>query len=367
METVVEPSSRPPAGESLSVKARVLAVGLLDIAIDLLLPTLVYLVLAPTGRSAAVRLTVGGFAIAAKSVTGSVGHGATEAPERTPDASGVRERGDAVAGSTEAPLGRDTAGVGGTYAPTGRDGAGAGGTDAPTGRDGATTAPVGRAGEGAGGGRRLTSSRVLVGVGLALAAGLVTLVASYAGADDTVAIISGTVVLGAGAVPVLLRNRRIDGFALLVLAEVALSVVLVLISTDPRFILVRPAFYTAVAGLYALATCWTGKPFMMQVTRPVAAGGDPLRAAAFDRAWFTSRSFRRAEIGMTAGLGAVLLGEAVLRVIAVYSRPEGAVLDASLLSQLPGVVLFVGYLVVVRVFVVPIASREVDAEMEAAR
>jgi hypothetical protein len=317
METVVEPDKEPSAGtaESLAVKARVLAVGLLDIAIDLLLPTVVYLALAPTGRSAAVRLTVGGFAVAAKSVTGSVSHGPSG-----------DQRDDADA-------------------------------DVEVGRE----APAPEAGS------RLTSSRLMVGVGLAVVAALVTLVASYAGADDAVAIISGTVVLGAGAVPVLLRNRRIDGFALLVLAEVAMSVVLVLISTDPRFILVRPAFYTAVAGLYALVTCWTDKPFMMQVTRPVAAGGNPLRAAAFDRAWFTSRTFRRAEIGMTAGLGVVLLGEATLRVIAVYSQPEGAVLNASLLSQLPGLVLFVGYLVVVRVFVVPVASREVDAEMEAVK
>jgi hypothetical protein len=204
---------------------------------------------------------------------------------------------------------------------------------------------------------------LLRAVAVALVASAATLIAAFAGAGDTWAILIGTLALGAALVPVLLQRPQIDGFALLVLGEVAVSVVLVLISTDPRFILVRPAFYTAIAGLWAIGTCWTGKPFMMQVTRPIAAGGDPLRADAFDRAWITSPAFRRAEQAMTLGLGVVLLLEAVLRVIAVYSQPEGAVLNASLISQLPGVVLFVGFLVAARVFAVPIASREVDQEM----
>jgi hypothetical protein len=247
--------------------------------------------LAPTGQSAAVRLSVGGFWVAAKSVTGRVREGA--------DGSGLVRR-------------------------------------------------------------------VGIAVGVALAASVATLGAASAGVNDTVAILIGSLVLGVAALPILLRRNRIDGFALLVLGEVAISVMLVLISDDPRFILVRPAFYTAIAGIYAIATGWTSQPFMMEVTRPIAAGGNPLRAAAFDRAWITSPAFRKAERGMTFGLGGVLLGEAALRVLAVYSRPEGAVISASLLSQLPAAVLFVGYLVVIRVFVVPVASREVDAEMLAA-
>ena len=68
---------------------------------------------------------------------------------------------------------------------------------------------------------------------------------------------------------------------------------------------------------------------------------------------------------MTFGLGAVLLGEAALRVVVVYSQPPSAVLHASLVSQLPGVVLLVGYLALIRIFAVPVASREVDRELTA--
>lgn len=295
--------------EQFSAKAKIFAVGLVDILIDLLLPTLVYLALAPTGRSVAVRLSVGGFCVAAKSVTGRV-------REATSDARAHPEP-DAEPGV---------------------------GTDETSGR------------------RRLPQA-----VAVAAGASAVTLVLAYTGAGDTAAIIAGSLVLAAAVAPMLWQRHRIDGFALLVLGEVAISVLLATASTDARFILVRPAFYTAIAGLYAIATCWTAQPFMMEVTRPIAAGGNPLRAAAFDRAWFTSPAFRRVETAMTLGLGVVLLAEAGLRVIAVYTQPADAVLHASLISQLPAVVLFTGYLMLIRVFAVPIASREVDQEMLAGR
>jgi hypothetical protein len=282
-----------PATDTFTVKAKIFAVGLIDILIDLLLPTLVYALLAPTGRSVAVRLSVGGFAVAAKSVAGRVRE-STEA-EETPGPS--------------------------------------------------------------------LTVRVLGALAIAIVASAATLIAAYAGAGDTWSIVIGTLVLGAAVIPMLLRRPQIDGFALLVLGEVAVSIVLVTISTDARFILVRPAFYTAIAGLYAIVTCWTSRPFMMEVTRPIAAGGDPLRAAAFDRAWISSPTFRRTEIAMTFGLGLVLLAEAALRVVVVYTQPRDAVVHASLISQLPAAVLLVGYIAAARIFAVPIASREVDQEM----
>ena len=159
-------------------------------------------------------------------------------------------------------------------------------------------------------------------------------------------------------------HRHLDSFALLVLAELAVSVTLTLISSDPRFVLARPAVYTTIAGLYVLATVRT-RPFMMQVTRPIAAGGDPIRATAFDRAWTESARFRTAERAQTITLGIMLLAEAVLRVAIVYTQPEHAVLQASLLSQLPAIGLFLLWFLTARFIIVPIASKEVDALMPA--
>jgi hypothetical protein len=47
-------------------KVRIVAAAAIDIAIDLLLPTVVYVLLSPTHLSAVVRLTIGGYFVAAK-------------------------------------------------------------------------------------------------------------------------------------------------------------------------------------------------------------------------------------------------------------------------------------------------------------
>ena len=112
-----------------------------------------------------------------------------------------------------------------------------------------------------------------------------------------------------------------------------------------------------------MTTVWRARPFMMEVTKPMAAAGDPVRAGAFERAGRESLPFRRAEQAMTIGLTVVLLGEAVLRVVMVLSHPESNIMVASLWSQVPSIGLFVVYFAVVKLVFVPRASREVDAFM----
>ncbi len=285
MSTVTAP---PKPGVS---KLRVVAASLADLVIDLLLPTLVYVLLAPTHLAVAIRLTLGGFVMAAKATTGQ-----------------------SISGSDQGrPANQKT--------------------------------------------------RIALAAAGAAAAGAVTVIMTAAGAGTTASIVAGTVVIAISSA-LLLRadHRQLDSFAILVLAELAISVVITLVSSDPRFVLARPAVYTAIAGIYMFTTL-RGKPFMMQITRPIAAGGDPVRADAFDRAWSASARFRTAERGMTISLGIVLLAEAVLRVVTVYSQPEHAVLKASLLSQAPAIGLLVLWFIIARLAFVPRASKEVDALM----
>jgi hypothetical protein len=275
---------KPQVETDVVSKSRVIGASLVDMAVDLLLPTAVYLLLTPTHLPVAIRLTLGGFLLAGKA---TVGHA----------------------------------------------------------------------------GRRASRARLGLASTGAAAACAVTVLASVAGAGTTASIVAGTVVTAVCAV-LLLRadHRQLDRFAVLVLIELAISVILAGVSSDPRFVLARPAVYTAVAGIYALTTVRT-RPFMIDVTRPFASGGDPARAAAFDRAWDESARFRKAERVMTALLGIMLLAEAALRVITVYSEPEQAVLKASLLSQLPALGLFALWFVIARFAIVPVVSKEVDALM----
>jgi hypothetical protein len=158
-------------------------------------------------------------------------------------------------------------------------------------------------------------------------------------------------------------RHRIDGFAVLVLAEVAAGVVLSSISGDARFVLARTSFYLVIAGVVILSTTWSERPMMRTALKPVAAKGDPARAEAFERAWRRSRRFRVLYRMMTAGLGVVLLADAVLRVVIIYSHPAGAVVQSAFTSQIPLFVLLGLWFAAGRGLAVPRAERLLEAEL----
>jgi hypothetical protein len=270
-------------------KAMYFIMMIANMAVDLLLPTLVLAALAPTGMPAAVRLAIGGTLLTGKAIGGRVESGE------------FRWRLAVVVALVP------TAAIAGCY---------------------------------------------------------------LAGLGSTVSMVAGAVASAAVVVADLLRTRMrgkaghpIDGFAILVLVEVTASVVLTAISGDARFALARNSFYVAVAGAVILATTWSDRPLMRVALKPVASKGDPARAEAFERAWRNSRRFRMLYRAMTAGLGAVLLADAALRVVIIYSSPAGDVLQSSLTSQLPLFVLIGLWFAAGRGLAVPRAERLLDAEL----
>jgi hypothetical protein len=280
------------ASKPVYSKFRIVTAAAINIAIDLLVPTGVYFLLSPTHLPAIVRLTIGGYFVAAKAVAG---HLSTE--DATAQHKGFLQS-------------------------------------------------------------------FLLGAAIAVVATAVTLGVRIAAYSDTAAIAAGTMLLALVQGTRLMRgHRKLDGFALLVLLELAATIILTSISNTPRLLLIRASFYTAIAGFYVLSTLWAERPFVMQVTKPMATEGDPVRAEAFERAGRESVRFRRAEQGMTAGLGLVLLAEALLRVWTVWSHPLSNVVVSYLQSQVLGIGLFVVWFAFVRIVLVPIASREVDRFM----
>jgi hypothetical protein len=192
----------------------------------------------------------------------------------------------------------------------------------------------------------------------------------FAGLRDTRCMVAAALAAGAICLGDLLRTRlqhrighHIDGLAMLVLAEVATSIVVASISGDARFVSARGSLYVAVAGTFFLASACTARPFMRDVLKPVAAQGNPERAAAFDRAWQRSMPFRAVYRSITAALGCVLLADAALRVIVVYSRPAADIAKTGLAGQLPGIALFALWFLIGRQLVVPRALRILEAEI----
>jgi hypothetical protein len=188
---------------------------------------------------------------------------------------------------------------------------------------------------------------------------VVYLVLDQLGVPPVWALTTAGLATGATTAVATVRRRRLDGVGMLVLVEIATSVALLFLTDDPRLILLKPSLYTLVAAGYLFVTCVVGKPMAYQAATPIATGGDPLRAAAYREAWEVSAPFRRRERVVTAVFGAALLGEAVLRGVVVYALPVDDVAAALTVSQLPGIVLLVGALLVAR-SQVPALSRIVD-------
>jgi hypothetical protein len=266
-------------------------VGLMiaNVAVDLLLPTVVLIALAPTGMPAAVRLAVGGTLLSGKAIGGRAEYG--------------RFR-----------------------------------------------------------------WRLAVVAALVPAAAIV--VSYAAGLGNVPSMVIGAIASGAIVIADLLYGRsregsehRIDVFAVVVLTEVVASVVLTSISGDARFVLARVSFYLVIGGIVILATSWSERPLMATALKPVASQGDPARAEAFERTWRHSRQFRALYRAMTAGLGAVFIIDAVVRVVIIYGRPAAAVVESSLTSQLPLVILLAVWFAAGRGLAVPRATRLLEAEL----
>jgi len=145
---------------------------------------------------------------------------------------------------------------------------------------------------------------------------------------------AGGLAVGVSTAVNTVRRKGLDAVGMLVILEIAASIVLLLVVHDPRLMLVRPSFYTGLAAIYLGFTALVGRPLSFAGAKPMAAKGGPARLAAYERAWERSSQFRRAHRMVTLGFGVALLADSILRVVIVYRFP----LDRSMwLSNLPHV------------------------------
>lgn len=154
------------------------------------------------------------------------------------------------------------------------------------------------------------------------------------------------------------RRGRLDRLGTLVVLEIALSVLLFFVTRDPRIVLLKPSFYTAVAAFYLFFTCVSGQPFTAQTSRPFATDGDPERERAYEAALEHSAGFLREHRRITAVWGVLWLAESAARVVVVL---QSSIADGVLLGQLPGIVAIVAGIVYTRLRV-PALRRHVEEQ-----
>jgi hypothetical protein len=173
--------------------------------------------------------------------------------------------------------------------------------------------------------RRLVRANVLtvvfeVVVPMALFYGL-----RAAGVSQWWALMAGVLVAAPYVLWTVVRNRRIDLVALVTLSVLVLSVVLGLLSDDPRTLVIREGWTAALGGLFGawmLVSVFVGRPAQLTLGRTIAEvkrGAEG--AAAWAARWETDARFRRGLRINTAAWGAVLLANAVLHVVLVYTLP----------------------------------------------
>ena len=187
---------------------------------------------------------------------------------------------------------------------------------------------------------------------------LVPLVAYYAltaaGVSSFWALTIGGALTGITSVANTIRRRKLDGLGLLVIAEIALGLVLIATTRDPRLVLARNSLYLAVAGIWILASSFVGRPLTIDATKPFAArnGGAKGIAAA---EWLAANSapFLRIHRALSALWGVMFVGYAVVRVVIIFNT---SVSRALWITEIPGII---------AIGICLIASRQAGKRLEA--
>lgn len=142
------------------------------------------------------------------------------------------------------------------------------------------------------------------------------------------AVAGGVAVLRVAYVGV--RHRRFDGVAALMAGVFGIGLVLTLITGDPRVMLAKDSVVTGAAGLVFLGSCLIRRPIMYALIKRILPGS---RRAEAEERWRTEPGYRRTLTLMSAVWGGILLTEAVVRVVLVYSLPVDVMFGFSQVIQ----------------------------------
>lgn len=138
------------------------------------------------------------------------------------------------------------------------------------------------------------------------------------GASPWAALLVGAVIPLLRVAVAAVTRRRLETPGVFTLSLLAMGSVVGLLTADPRLLMARESWLTAVVGLWILATMRAARPLVYTAT--ITFMPDEA-ATAWQRAWQTSPSFRRAMRGMTLAFGIAFLTDAAARVAMAYTLP----------------------------------------------
>jgi len=117
------------------------------------------------------------------------------------------------------------------------------------------------------------------------------------------------------------KERKFNGLAGLILLVNVVGLLLSFVAGDPRLMLAKDSGVSSAVGIGILVSVAMGKPMMTAGMKPFLVRGDAAKEAAWERLMSGSVAFRRAERRFSVVWGVVLLAECVARVVGAYTLP----------------------------------------------
>lgn len=121
-----------------------------------------------------------------------------------------------------------------------------------------------------------------------------------------------------------IKQRKVGALGIFVLAILAGSVLLSFITGSPRFLLAREGWFTGAIGLAFLVSLRFRRPIAFTLARTMIETtklADRLQPQLWDEMWEESARFRRAWRTSTVLWSAILIADALVRVIMAYALP----------------------------------------------
>ena len=144
-----------------------------------------------------------------------------------------------------------------------------------------------------------------------------TLLKSYTSASDLVALLISSVPALISEIVTIIRHRQLDVLGIIVLAFIAITAVISFIGGDPKLLLIRESFLTAVFGVVCIVSLLFPRPIWFYIIRYFATGNDPAKSPVFNARW-QYPAFRRYIRIITVVWGIAYIVEFPMRVFMVY-------------------------------------------------
>ncbi|HEX4205740.1 MAG TPA: VC0807 family protein [Ktedonobacteraceae bacterium] len=145
-----------------------------------------------------------------------------------------------------------------------------------------------------------------------------TLLQNYAHTSEFVALIASGIPPVIDTIIGVIRKGRMDFIAVIALLSIAVSLVLILLGSDPKVYLVRESFFTVAFGLAYLVSFLFPRPLGFYFARAFVTGNVPEKVAWFNSLW-QYQEFRHSMRVSTAVWGVGFLLEAAVRTYLVLT------------------------------------------------